>query len=98
MALLQPLVVLHDFEGAEHGLHAGAVRAVGVGKVAGGVDLLGFDLPEQVYDDFGVLSELALFDSARFVERQVQEVGIRVGVQAGTTVRRHEPRLGGSNP
>jgi hypothetical protein len=48
VALLQPLVVLHDFEGAEHGLHAGAVRAVGVGKVAGGVDLMGLDLAQQL--------------------------------------------------
>ena len=55
---------------------------MGVGKVAGGVDLMGLDLAQQLDDDFDVLlRELALLDAARFVERQVEEVGVGVGVQ-----------------
>ena len=82
MALFQPFVVLHDFQRAQHGLHAGAVRAVGVGQVAGGVDLVGLDLAQQLDDDVDVLlREQSLLDAARFVERQVEEVGVGVGVQ-----------------
>ena len=83
VALLHPVVVLDDFEGAQYGLHAGTVRSVRVGQVAGGVDLVGLHLAQQLDDDVDVLlGELALLDTARLVEREVEEVGVCVGIQA----------------
>ncbi len=63
--------------GLEDGRQADAVRAVRIGQVAGGVDLVRLDLLQQLGDDADVLlAERLLADLAGLVERHVQEVQV----------------------
>lgn len=86
MALAEPVVAADGIEGFEDGLGADAVGTVGVGQVAGSVNLVGPDLAQQIDDEGDVaLGKAALFDTARLVERHVEEMGVGIGVQPERT-------------
>ena len=77
VAVLQPGAVLEPLQGLEDRRQAHAVRAVRVGEVAGGVDLVGLDALQQIHGDADVLfSERLLLHPAGLVERQVHEVDV----------------------
>ncbi len=78
-AVVVPRLALHAVDGLEDGAEADAVRAVRVGQVAGGVDLVRLDLLQQVHDDLDVLlAERLLAHAAGLVERHVQEVQLLI--------------------
>ena len=83
VALLCPIIVLHHIPCAEHRLDAHAVCAVWVCEVSGGIDLMGFHLAEELHHDVDIgIAELALLDATGLIERQVEEVGVGLVVEA----------------
>ena len=74
--------------GGEHGVQAHAVRAVRIGQIAGRVNLVRLDLPQQVDGHRDVFfAERLLLHAARFVERHVHEVQPLVGHAAAAARR-----------
>ena len=64
------------------------MRAVRIGEIAGRVDLVRLNLPQQLDDHRDVfLAERLLLHAARFVERHVQEVQPLVGDAAASAGR-----------
>ena len=54
VALLKPIIPVHNVIGAQDGVKANPVRAVRVGKVAGGINLVRFDFAQQLDNDVHV--------------------------------------------
>ena len=82
MTLLCPRLVLDLFKGTQNGLDADTVCAVGVGKVAGSVNLVRFDFTHKcLYNLDIVVAQLSLLYTAGLIEREVEEMGIRAVIE-----------------
>ena len=70
-------------DGLQGRLGTHPVSAVRVGQVTGHVNLVGFDFQHQLFDDVDIcLRAGVLLHAAALIERQVQEVDVRVVIQA----------------
>ena len=87
LAVAHPRPAGELFQRRKHRRQADPVRAVRIGKVAGGIDLLWLDSLEQVGGDLDVAGpDRQLSHSAGFIERQIEEVDavwLHAGVAGG---------------
>ena len=82
MAFLKPFFVLELIQGLKNSLRTYAVCSMRVSKVACKIDLVRLHLLEKRNDDVDVgLGTFALLDSARLIERKVEEVGVGLVVE-----------------
>jgi len=83
VAFLEPCLVLELLEGFKHGFRTYPVCPVRVCKVSGKVYLVWLYLLEKVDDDVDILlGPFPFLDSARLVERKVEEMGICILVKS----------------
>ena len=83
MTFLKPICTLQLIQCLQRGLCTYTMRAMRVCQVTGQIYLMRFHFIEKLHDDVNVLLRpLSLLDSASLIERKIQEVSIRLIIQA----------------